>query len=223
MRRFGGASMSLIPNFPEVFADEHHAWHEPGVHPEFPSRAIPRGNPGSGIEFLVFHRNFMAKVLAWYRQQSFADSNAVAPWTSIPEALKRTAFWNAQEAADELRIVTLRPAFASEDDFGIFVENGIHNRFLHDATAAAFNEPVVATLHSPQSTFFYQIHGLVQNWWSNWFRHSGWHHGVPGAGQMRVAPGTSPTSWYTTPENVQHVGYVGADDGLIHECFFFIS
>ncbi|MFH8371897.1 hypothetical protein, partial [Streptomyces sp. NPDC018031] len=30
--------------------------------------------------------------------------------------------------------------------------------------------------------------------------------------------GTSPTSWYTTPENVQHVAYVG-DDQLIHELF----
>jgi hypothetical protein len=44
---------------------------------------------------------------------------------------------------------------------------------------------------------------------------------VPSAGQVPVAPGTSPTSWYTTPENVQHLAYVGTD-GLIHECFFFI-
>ena len=28
---------------------------------------------------------------------------------------------------------------------------------------------------------------------------------------MPVAPGTSPTSWYTTPENVQHIAYVGTD------------
>jgi hypothetical protein len=49
-----------------------------------------------------------------------------------------------------------------------------------------------------------------------------WHHNVPSAGQLPVAPGTSPTSWYTTPENVQHVAYVGTD-GLIHECFFFIG
>ena len=49
-----------------------------------------------------------------------------------------------------------------------------------------------------------------------------WHHSVPGAGQMPVAPGTSPTSWYTTPENVQHIAYVGTDQP-IHECFFFIG
>jgi hypothetical protein len=50
----------------------------------------------------------------------------------------------------------------------------------------------------------------------------GWQHNVPGAGQMKVADGTSPTSWYTTPENVQHIAYVGADR-QIHECFFFIG
>jgi hypothetical protein len=49
-----------------------------------------------------------------------------------------------------------------------------------------------------------------------------WEHTVPGAGQVSVAPGTSPTSWYTTPENVQHIAYVGTD-GLIHECFFPIQ
>ena len=39
--------------------------------------------------------------------------------------------------------------------------------------------------------------------------------------QNGLAQGTSPTSWYTTPENVQHIAYVGTDQ-QIHECFFFI-
>jgi hypothetical protein len=50
-----------------------------------------------------------------------------------------------------------------------------------------------------------------------------WAHGVPGAvSDVPVAPGTSPTSWYTTPENVQHIGYVGTDH-KIHELFFFVG
>jgi hypothetical protein len=51
-----------------------------------------------------------------------------------------------------------------------------------------------------------------------------WAHNVPGAaaGAVAVAPGTNPTSWYTTPENVQHIAYVD-DDGLIHELFYFIG
>lgn len=51
---------------------------------------------------------------------------------------------------------------------------------------------------------------------------SAWQHNVLNTGQVPVAPGTSPTSWYTTPENVQHVAYVGTDR-LIHESFYFIS
>ena len=38
-----------------------------------------------------------------------------------------------------------------------------------------------------------------------------------------MLPGTSPTSWYTTPENVQHIAYVGATDNRIHELFFRIG
>ncbi len=49
-----------------------------------------------------------------------------------------------------------------------------------------------------------------------------WHHGVPSAGQQKVAPGTSPTSWYSTPENVQHIAYVGTDQ-RIHQCYFFVG
>jgi hypothetical protein len=49
-----------------------------------------------------------------------------------------------------------------------------------------------------------------------------WHESVPSAGREKAAAGTSPTSWYTTPENVQHIAYVGSNDRKIHECFFFI-
>ena len=54
-----------------------------------------------------------------------------------------------------------------------------------------------------------------------------WFHAVPVAGEADGAPavasGTSPTSWYTTPENVEHIAYVGADDQRIHELAFAIG
>jgi hypothetical protein len=51
-----------------------------------------------------------------------------------------------------------------------------------------------------------------------------WVHVVPSdaTGAVAVAPGTSPTSWYTTPENVEHIAYVGIDQ-RIHELFFRID
>ena len=54
--------------------------------------------------------------------------------------------------------------FADDDALGTFIELGIHNNFMHDAAGLAFNDDEIVTLHSPQSTLFYKIHGLVQNW-----------------------------------------------------------
>ena len=53
---------------------------------------------------------------------------------------------------------------------------------------------------------------------------TGWLHNLPSAapGAVPVAGGTSPTSWYTTPENVQHIAHVG-NDQKIHELFYFIG
>ena len=48
-----------------------------------------------------------------------------------------------------------------------YIEGGIHG-WIHGATAAAFNETVVGTFHSPLSSYFYGIHGLVDGWWRHW-------------------------------------------------------
>ena len=109
----------------------------------------------------------MAKVLAWYFQQPSADANAVAPWTDVPQQLRQSNFgWNTQWENDALRLHTVSPPFPNEDALGIFIETGIHNNFLHSATAAWSGEAIIGNLHSPQSTYFYQIHGLVDLWWS---------------------------------------------------------
>ena len=51
----------------------------------------------------------------------------------------------------------------------------------------------------------------------------GWLHNLPSAAQgaIPVAPFTSPTSWYTTPENIQHIAHVGTD-AQIHALFYLI-
>jgi hypothetical protein len=160
--------MSVIANFPQNLLNMHHAWHSPGAHPPFPGRAIPAGQPGSGLEFLQFHRDFVAQFHTWYDGQPGADQNAVAPWTAIPPEVKVSAVgWNMNLAGQEQRITTNNPPFVSADELGQFVENGIHN-WIHGATGDAFNEPAVKDLHSPQSTYFYKIHGLVDLWWQQW-------------------------------------------------------
>ena len=47
-----------------------------------------------------------------------------------------------------------------------------------------------------------------------------WANEAP-LGEVAVAPGTSPTSWYTTPENFQHIAYVGTDQ-RIYALFKFV-
>ena len=157
-----------IPNFPQKFNDEHHAWHT-SSHAGFPPRKFQQGAAGSGEEFLTFHRDFMSKVLVWYLDQQGADPSAVARWTAVPAELKNPTYrWSAQLAAEEARLAAPSGQFATSDELGIFIEMGIHNQFLHAATAAHFGEPVVASFHSPSSTYFYKIHGLVQHWWIQW-------------------------------------------------------
>jgi catechol 2,3-dioxygenase-like lactoylglutathione lyase family enzyme len=46
-----------------------------------------------------------------------------------------------------------------------------------------------------------------------------WEHNIPSAGDIGVLLGTSPSTWYTPSDDVQHIAYVG-DDEQIHECFF---
>ncbi|MFD6391155.1 hypothetical protein, partial [Nocardia sp. NPDC060259] len=49
-----------------------------------------------------------------------------------------------------------------------------------------------------------------------------WHHNVPSAADIQIAPGTSPTSWYTPGDNVQHLAYIGTDQH-VHEAFFRLT
>ncbi|MEU0054709.1 hypothetical protein, partial [Streptomyces sp. NPDC006309] len=160
--------MAIIANFPEALADLHHAWHEHSAHPTLPTRVHPPGSTGSGLEFLTFHRDFIRQFHAWYDNQPFADQAAVQPWVDVPSELKRSELGWDVWAADVDRIANHPETFASADELGQFIEGGVHNDFLHPAAAQVYNEPVLKTLHSPVSTHFYQIHGLVQNWWANW-------------------------------------------------------
>ena len=177
--------MPIIPSFPRSLTDEHHAWHAPEDHPGLPTRVHVPPSAGSGLEFLTFHRNFVAEFHAWYDGQPFADPAAVAPWTAIPQELKNNVLWDSQSADEEDRIVNNPSSFASADELGTFIEQGIHG-FLHNASRAVYNEPVLATFHSPLSTYFYRIHGLVDYWWRRWEQSR-----PPQWRRFEIAPGSS--------------------------------
>ncbi len=103
----------------------------------------------------------MQQAFSWFATQTFNPPLDVIPWTAVPADLKDPALsWNMMFADQETRIVTNTPPFASADELGTLIELGIHG-WIHGATAAHFNEPVVGSFHSPQSTYFYKIHGLL--------------------------------------------------------------
>lgn len=161
-----------------LMAEKHHAWHTGGAHGQ-PGRQIPAGNAGSGNEFILFHRNLVSEFFAW----NAAHGNVVPPallaaWTGVPTFLKSAAHgWTSALATAEQRILNDHASFADLDAYGQFIESTIHN-WIHGATAHWLNsdadmandDPFIGTLHSPQSTYFYQIQGLVDLWARNFRR-----------------------------------------------------
>ena len=178
--------MALIPNFPQNVLDMHHHWHDASQHPGPGGRVHPFGTTGAGLEFLQFHRDFVAQFHTWFDTQPFGTgafntapfltaasaSAAVAPWSSVPAALQdpMVTGWGSVQIAQSGRLATLTPPFATADELGTYIEGGIHG-WIHGAAAAAYSEPIVGTLHSPKSTYFYGIHGLVDYWWRQWQAH----------------------------------------------------
>jgi len=177
--------MTLIAQFDtdpvlSLMRDKHHAWHTPGGMHGQPPRQFPMGTPGSGLEFLQFHKDLMQQFFAWNAINHAASSADLAAWTAVPAELKLpetgwpTPGFGPNLATAEARILTNTPPFGSSDELGIHVETTIHN-WIHGAVAAssvlnlpAAEKAVIASLHSVASTYFYKIHGLVQYWWDQW-------------------------------------------------------
>lgn len=157
--------MGTLENFPQALIDEHMAWHMNAL-----------GTPGArsttnrGLDFLNFHHAFVQKVFVWFKAQPAAYQNQhdLSPWFAIPTELKMdpATGWNSNVASWEQRIITFSPPFYDEDDFGSYVENTIHNNYLHGACAVHYNDPNIGSpMTAPViSTWFYKIHGLVDNW-----------------------------------------------------------
>ena len=74
--------------------------------------------------------------------------------------------WNGELAQAEQRILDMS-SFGTLDELGRFLEWGMHG-YLHHAAAIMFNEPVLMRYESPRSTYFWQLHGLIENWRLRW-------------------------------------------------------
>ena len=95
------------------------------------------------------------------------DQASIQPWTTIPMGFQMGMLgWNQELSNQEQRLRDMSN-FATLDDLGIFLEWG-----LHGAAARMFDESVIMTLASPRSTYFWQLHGLIENWRQRWIAQS---------------------------------------------------
>lgn len=152
--------MPTIPNFPPELLEEHKNWHHS-------RRNVDIDNPpgGYGLDFLQFHRNYIAKALDWYRRNGL-DPRLVEPWTTVPEPIRQAACYDRRA---EARIVTQPASFASADELGRFLEASDLHGCIHREAARLYGEPDINDFdEAPRNTVFYNIHGMVDRWYRNW-------------------------------------------------------
>ena len=164
-------------------AERHHAWHQTGGAHGHPGRSVPQGQPGSGIEFLTFHRDLMFEFFAWNNIHHAATPASIAAWQAMPPEVQvsQTGWPNylgPNSLPTAIAQIEANPGnIATADALGIMIEVQVHN-WIHGAVAAApgfalsaTEKDVIAHTHSVESTYFYKIHGLVQHWWDQWKSH----------------------------------------------------
>jgi len=152
--------MSRIPNFPQSLLEEHKNWHH-ARH----SVNINNPPPGYGLQFLQFHRDFIGRAQAWYRENGL-DPSLLEAWVSVPEAVRRSPCYNQ---AAEARILFQPESFASADELGRFIEASNLHACIHQESARLYGEPELNDFDfAPRHTEFYNIHNMVDRWYRNW-------------------------------------------------------
>lgn len=169
--------MAIINNIPQAIIDEHIAWHSLPGNPSGGGRSINPFPPigrrpalGSGEEFLVWHRGFVERFNHWVSnlpENQRPLANEITPWQAIPQMLKMSMLgWNNTLASEEQQLSDMSN-FASLDELGRFLEWSLHG-FLHNAATGMWNEPILLSFESPRSTYFWQLHGLIDYWRKQW-------------------------------------------------------
>ncbi|BBI31467.1 tyrosinase family protein [Cohnella abietis] len=152
--------MSLIPDFPQKLLDEHKKWHHARHQVN-----INNPPPGYGQEFLRFHRDYITRALAWYKQAGH-DPRLVEPWVSVPEEIRQAPCF---DQAAEARILYQPESFVSADELGRFIESSNLHACIHQQSAQLYGDPDIDDFDvAPHDTVFYNIHGMIDRWWKNW-------------------------------------------------------
>lgn len=144
-------------NIPQSMITEHVSWHTKPGKPNQGGRAIPVGQPGSGEEFLNWHKGFISRYKKWRKQNG---EPAIKAWSKIPSELN--------PIPPNLSTIDVT-TFNTLDSFGMFLEGGVH-AVLHNRAASVYHEPVLASYESPRSSYFWKLHGLIDKWRKDWVK-----------------------------------------------------
>lgn len=128
--------------------------------------------PHHGARFITWHSEFILRfheLLKTVPDGERPDRADIAAWTEVPVELKRVNGWDSDWDALEDRLNNNIGSFESLDELANEIYHP-HN-FLHVAAARAYNDRYVGNPQTaPRSTYFWQIHGLIELWHLNWRR-----------------------------------------------------
>lgn len=152
--------LTANPGVPQV----HVNWHMGG-------RATPQGDPGSGLEFLQFHRGLIEQFRNWLSNNGRAP---LTPWIPTLSQIPNHPGWRSTFTSSKNTLSgsrsQLQARFASADALGIFIEPGIHG-LVHTAFAPPpvgnGIDPVFANLMTaPRSIRFWRWHYWIDRVWT---------------------------------------------------------
>lgn len=136
-----------------------------------------RACSNQGVDFLVFHRNYLNRLRDNYLSQGLPAAD-IQTWYALPPEMKNSANgWTFSLSLVEDNLMRMVDAngqpFTSLDAFALYLERNFHNQ-LHNIAMRAYgsscppnpdtatNDCIVQGLMSPKSTYFFKIHGLVE-------------------------------------------------------------
>jgi hypothetical protein len=147
-----------------------------------------RGDPGSGAEFLTFHRDMMREY-KWIIAQYPAAGLQYEPWPTIPDDVRQVINDNTPNEVDTgLARIPQLLASGALDELGSWIEPDPRGRLdlgsgLHDDThgaVAALEQgtvPAAAGMGSPSTAhrniIFYRLHGWIDERYADWQRAHG--------------------------------------------------
>ena len=130
----------------------HMAWHMARMGGPNPNNLAQQGTPGSGLEFLRFHRQLIGQYDAW-RTQNLASV--------LPPGNRRLKVWFPSAVTIPSALQgNLPTTFSTQDALGISIENGIH--ISGHALHAEITDPTTA----PLSHLFWAWHKWIDDLWT---------------------------------------------------------